>query len=147
MGKAQLASNWWLILCQTKRVAHARNLAHLFSFLVWLLICETIWFRFLHFYNYNFYKRCALNSFWMQKRITIAKTGTTVPLNKSPLHFNWRGLWRLSQNDVKAKKGGNIAKESTSLLLNKFFSLETGSLLHFAPTTSLHSVNTFLMRF
>ena len=104
MGKAQLASNRWLILCQTKRVAHARNLAHLFSFLVWLLICETIWFRFLHFYNYSFYKRWALNSFWMQKRITIAKTSTTVPLNKSPLHFNWRGLWHLSQNDVKAKK-------------------------------------------
>ena len=35
-GKTQLASNRWLILCQTKRVAHARNLAHLFSLLVCL---------------------------------------------------------------------------------------------------------------
>ena len=37
----------------------------------------------------------------------------------------------------KLKKVGNIAKESTSMLLNKFFSLETGSLLHFAPTYNL----------
>ena len=57
MGKAQLASNRWLILCQTKRVAHARNLAHLFS----LVVCLAFNLRnnMIPFFTkfYNFYKR------------------------------------------------------------------------------------------
>ena len=78
----------------------------------------------------------------MQKKDN--KTGTTVTLNKSPLHFNRIVLWQ-----EKLKKGGNIAKESTSMLLNKFFSLETGSLLHFAPTYNLceHLPHVFLGSF
>ena len=59
MGKAQLASNKWLILCQTKRVAHTRNLAHLFS----LLVCLAFNLRnnVIHFFpNYSFYKHSEL---------------------------------------------------------------------------------------